>query len=135
MNETITVANKIKINEGGKILIPGAEPVSELTSPYLAAQMRHYTTSEISVKQALTLVPGSTMEVNPFDSTMRWFVLPDGPPPAYLCPCEWHGDWYALLRDAVADELTPEPTVPARCNAEGFNFGWCTLPSPTGENT
>ena len=127
MADSITVANKIKINEANRILIPGTEPISELTSFWLAKNM-HYTTSEICVKDALRLIPGSHIEINPFDPTMRWFVLPDGPPPNYACPCHWDGDWYAYLREAVTEESAKKPVDPPRCNAEGFNFGWCSLP-------
>ncbi len=118
----IEVALKIEIREGGTILIPGCEPTSELTSP-LFAQRLNCNASEITAKQAMKLMPGSYIYVNPFSPSKRFLVLPSGPPPyGNDCQRKRCDDWYAYLREAV----TPSSeTSPLLCNAAAFDFSWC----------
>lgn len=126
MSDVISIANKLWINEGGKIMIPGCEPISELTSVTLANNIKNCGCSEILATKAVTLVPGSYIEINPFDPTMRFFVLPNGPPPdGDQCPKKCAADWYAMLRCHA--EPTPEP---AGCDnaASIYNYGWCPCP-------
>jgi hypothetical protein len=128
----IDIANKLWINEGGKIMVPGCEPVSELTSENLATQLRACGGSEISARKALELIPGSRIEISTFSPSMRYFVLPSGPPPdGNVCPKVCIEDWYALLRG----EVEPEPEQPDEADGcdDPFYFGWCPNPNPNPE--
>jgi len=118
----IEIANKMEIREGGTILVPGLEPVSELTSPVFAQNLPKGP-SEISATQAMRLIPGSYILVNTFTPSKRFLVLPSGPPPyGNDCPRQRCDDWYALLRQAT----TPTTTVsPLQCNSAAFDFSFC----------
>ena len=121
----LMVANKFEINKGGKIRIPGLEPTTDLTSPTLANTLGHHN-PEISADRALQLIPGSSIEVSPFDPTIRYFVFPSGPPPdGNECPTRCPEDWYMMLRDEAAQEPI-QPEEP-EC-ASLYNFGWCPDP-------
>jgi len=130
MPDIIPIANKITIRESGNVMIPGCEPVSELSSP-LFAQRLNCKASEIPATQAMKLIPGSYIEVNPFTPSQRYLVLPNGPPPdGNDCPCRWLGDWYALLRGTVTEETKQSPL---QCNSEAFDFNWCRISDPEAE--
>ena len=121
--DVITVKNKLEIKMGGKILIPGKEPISSLTDMALAREISGR--AVIDVREALRLIPGSKIvRVTYPQGTMGsglFLELPEGPPPAgnYCSDCCFP-DWYAILRcHCHKEEPPPEP------ECEGFNFSGC----------
>jgi hypothetical protein len=92
-------------------LVPGCEPTSAFTSPTLA-ENRECKASVVDLKDALEAIPDATIEMwrNP---RTRFFVLPDGPPPAMGdCDCK-QTDWYQILRD-IGEEV--DVPVTGQCN-------------------
>lgn len=104
------VSNKIEVRRGGYILVPGCEPLSNLTSPTLLANFEVCNNTYVKLEDALEAIPDATIEYtyNPFT---RWFVLPSGSPaPEFGCREMTCDDWYAILRaipstNISADEL------------------------------
>lgn len=118
---TITIANMIEIRPDNTIMIPGCEPISSLTSPTLAANMK-IKGSVIDVAQALRLIPGSRITSiynggGALGTIRRFFILPDGPPPSPgrcsdspdVPACR--PDWYAILKEN-ATPITPTSQIP-----------------------
>lgn len=104
---SISIANKLEIQAGNVILIPGCEPTSAFTSTTLDAN-RKCKASVISVHEALEAIPDATLEYmrNP---TKLFFVLPVGPPPQPGCnTCSYINDYYQRLRDAGDDVCLPK---------------------------
>lgn len=101
---------------GNKIMVPGCEPISVVTSPTLAANMR-CNASVVDLAAALAAIPGSTIEatVNP---RQVFFVLPSGPPedPGLCDNCIGKvQDWYQILRD-IAGQEPAEEEAPNECS-------------------
>lgn len=111
----INIANKLTVLPGNIILIPGCEPLSELSSLSLSANI-NCKSSVITLAAALEAIPGSTVEIlsNP---KSFFFVLPEGPPTTPGCnSCDSGVDWYQILRDATTPTQPQEPDVPGPCD-------------------
>jgi hypothetical protein len=97
----ITVRGRIEVMPGNKLMVPGCEPVSALTSTALD-ENRVCAVTVVDLSDALTAVPGSTVE-GTYNPRRKWFVLPSGPAPdPSRCDspggCNSVPDWYAALR-------------------------------------
>lgn len=142
IGNTITIANKLEVLLGNVIIVPGCEPVTDITSTTLAANMQ-CKTSVIKLEDALCAVPGSTLE---FQKNPRrlFFVLPSGPPTHPGCDaCNSQPDWYALLRDVCPPGGLPKTIQEIRvCNTppvhdfflDDENINVNTGPRPCGGN-
>ena len=117
----IRIANKLEIQKGGWIKVPGCEPTSAITSPVLSASMSEDCTSVlVRLEDAVAAIPGSTVETT-YNPKVQYFVLPYGPPPQHGCNYELCADWYAVLRGLGV----PEEGKQADCGnkpTDGFGY-------------
>ena len=100
------IQNRLEILRGMKIMVPGCEPTSAFTSPTLA-ENRDCKVTIVDLADALIAIPEATV-ISWRNPLTRFFVLPDGPPPAVGdCNCS-RTDWYALLREIGEEVIAPE---------------------------
>jgi hypothetical protein len=137
----IKIQNKLEVfpgPNGGIIHVPGSEPVSNHSGVKeidgkpagLAEAMRQngrIGKSIISLRKALEVIPGSTVErwlnsggSGPNGSAIKFFVLPDGPPQPSACTdgnplgtgtCSVN-DWYKILADNADSDLPDDEATP-----------------------
>lgn len=116
-----------------KIIIPGCEPTSAVTSITL---MRNQTCcgAVVELQEALEAIPGSYVEYGKnygvAGASSKWLVIPFRDPE---CPCVSGSDWYKILKDLACvpeNEITDfEPCLVS-------SFGACpdpdfkTIPDP-----
>lgn len=134
----IQIRGRIEVMPGNKLMVPGCEPVSALTSTSLD-ENRVCTTTVVDLADALAVIPGSTVEQtrNP---RRKWFVLPSGPGPnpsmcdtpipcrcKKVCCCEKSNscqavpDWYAALRSiGQKTKIVQEDKPIDPCSGSGF---------------
>lgn len=127
----ITIKNKLEIQHGNVISVPGCEPTSSLTGTSLLKNI-DCNASIIPLEDALALIPGSrvvrTLIPAGGAGTGKFFELPEGPPPngndCDSCP----PDFYAILKENARikedeeDGLSLEGDICA-----GFNFSGTVL--------
>lgn len=123
-----TYQHQLEIRGNNKILIPGCEPTSALSSRTLSAYMaagKICKNALVDLKDALSAIPGSYVKygIN-FNkgSRQKWFVLPPIDP---KCPCTPQTDYYEILRSIPGTEL-PVDSEYDKCDIIGM--GYC--PSP-----
>ena len=111
-----------------KIMVPGCEPTSAVSSTALSSYLAESGCGNalVNLKDALDAIPGSRVKygINFGRGGFRqsWFVLP---PMDTDCPCADRPDWYAILRQLANEEPPLEETYDA-CDSIGM--GYC--PSP-----
>lgn len=120
---------QLEILANNKILVPGCEPSSALSSRALAAAMARdggCGNALVNVADALAAIPGSFIKFganfNRLGYRQKWFVLP---PISPFCPCRAYADFYAILKSLATTELPIEDNFSA-CDINGM--GYC--PSP-----
>ncbi len=108
----VQIINKLQIIAGDKIIPPGCEPTSALTSVTLSRNSR-CCGATVDLADALEAIPGSYVELgfNFIGSGRRekWFVLPPITPE---CPCQSYDDYYEILRGLSCntdEEITVAP--------------------------
>lgn len=118
---------QLEVNVDNKIIVPGCEPTSALSSRTLSAYMatgKYCHNALVDLQDALKAIPGSYIKygVN-FNKGVRqkWFVLP---PNNYDCPCESNIDYYDILSKLPGEDHIEEQYD--RCDMLGM--GYC--PSP-----
>jgi len=123
----IHIEYKLDVIGTDKIVVPGCEPTSALTSTTLA-RWGDCGSVTVDVADALEAIPGSKLEyqINTGGVRKRWFVLP-----AY-CPicrpgCLSIPDYYQILKD-LANEGQDEEE-PEQCEGEVLDQGFCKDPS------
>jgi hypothetical protein len=123
----VYIYRKLDVLAGDKLLVPGCEPTSTISSKMLAAQLRERNcgTALVDLADALEAIPGSTIEYG-IHWTMgyrkKWLVLP---PVKQGCPCTPVEDYYAILRELANQE---EPVTEKYDYCAMDNMGFC--PSP-----
>lgn len=133
MSNKIIIARQLEVmpdgRSGGKIVVPGCEPTSAVTSITLMRQQR-CGRALVDLQRALAAIPGSTVYFGTnFGSgpRARFFVLP---PFEQDCdPCPMQPDWFEVLRELANEELPVEKKFDA-CDIIGM--GQC--PSPEFKN-
>jgi len=111
------------------IIVPGCEPVSTVSDPILARNMK-CNASVIPAKDALALIPGSRLvQVMRPTGTVDsgWFFeLPEGPGrKPFDCPGHCVVDYYQILRDNSRNiELETEDGMP-QGPCTGFDYSGC----------
>jgi len=125
----VNVSLQLEVKPGNKILVPGCEPTSAMSSRTLSAYLKksgRCKNALVPLNAALAAIPGSYVKfANNFNRggyRQRWFVLPSVTP---QCPCPQQIDWYEVLRSLAVDEV-PVTEEFDRCNVIGM--GLC--PSP-----
>ncbi len=120
---THTIAWQLEIQPNNKILVPGCEPTSALTSRVLGAHLakQGFGNALVDLDVALAAIPGSfvKMGIN-FNRGYRqkWFVLPPMKPD---CPCTPYDDYYKILK-SLADTELPFTENFEMCDINGMGF-------------
>ena len=123
----IFIKNKLEIQAGRVISVPGCEPVSSLTGTRLSQDL-HCNASIIPVEDVLRLIPGSrivtVMIPAGTTTTGKFLELPEGPPAeGNECPQRCMTDFYKILKDNARVRKAHEEKEPGPCS--GFNFSGC----------
>ena len=125
----VEVSLQLEVRPGNKILVPGCEPTSAMTSRTLGAFLQktgRCKNALVPLATALAAIPGSYVKMasnfNRGNQRQRWYVLPSVVP---QCPCITNGDWYEVLRSLAVDEA-PMTEEFDKCNTVGMGF----CPSP-----
>jgi hypothetical protein len=128
---TFKIQNRLEILRGNKILVPGCEPTSAFSSPTLA-ENRDCKMTVVDLADALEAIPEATV-ISWRNPMTRFFVLPDGPPPAMGdCDCK-RTDWYQILRDIGTETEAPDDQ---KCSQPYFSSGQiCDAFPMRGRNT
>lgn len=124
----VTIERKLEVLGNNKLLVPGCEPTSAVTSITLMAYQNREGTCKnavVNLQDALDAIPDSRLEfgINFNSPGKKWFVLPPFDPES--CPCPGETDWYGVLR-SLAQEEAPITEKYDACNIIGM--GYC--PSP-----
>jgi len=128
MND-INIERSLEVLPNNKLIVPGCEPTSAVTSVTLTRQSR-CGNSIVNLADALAAIPGSRVELlSNFGAGPRkkLFILPPFNQDCDPCPIET--DWYEVLR-LLAVEETPVTEQFDACHVLGM--GQC--PSPDFEN-
>jgi hypothetical protein len=125
---THTIALQLQIMPNNKILVPGLEPSSNLSSNTLGAFLARegVKSALVDVKAALAAIPGSSVKYganfNQGGFRQKWFVLPPFKPG---CPCVSQIDYYKILKSLATEDL-PEVEDYSACDINGM--GYCPHP-------
>lgn len=129
-----TISMQLEIIPGNKILLPGCEPTSALSSNKLSSWLAASGCTDgalINLDDALNAIPGSYVKYgfnfNRGGMRQKWFVLP---PRDTDCPCAPNNDWYSVLKGLDSEEPEIED-VYDHCNINGMGF----CPSPDFNDT
>jgi hypothetical protein len=123
-----TISMQLEVIAGNKILVPGCEPTSALSSTVLSSYLAESGCGNaiIDLQDALDAIPGSFVKLgfnfNRGNMRQKWFVLP---PVDTDCPCAQYDDFYGILRELANEELPVEEKFDA-CDVIGQGF----CPSP-----
>lgn len=95
-----TIRLTLNVLPGNRIIVPGTEPSTTVTSTILEAEIRKLGISVPSIillRDAQALIPGSRIEVleNCGAPVQKLFVLPERD---QSCPCAEQIDYYNILR-------------------------------------
>lgn len=127
-SQRVTIEYQLEIISGNKIIIPGCEPTSSLTSAALSYNLAEFGCNNalLDVDAALAAIPGSYIKLgnnyNKGNTRQKWFVLP---PVGVDCPCAGYEDYYNKLKNIADNSEQVDETIDY-CNMN--NMGYC--PSP-----
>lgn len=123
----VTINLQLEILPNNKVLVPGCEPTSALTSAKLSAWLAEFGCNEgalVNVKDVLEAIPGSFVRYganyNRGNRRQSWLVFP---PIDLNCPCSSYLDFYAILQSLPKTELVDEQS-----DCDINDMGYC--PSP-----
>jgi hypothetical protein len=125
---SITFSHQLEVITGNKVLVPGCEPTSALSSTALSSYLAESGCGNaiITLQVALDGIPGSYVKLgsnyNRGNMRQKWLVLP---PIDVDCPCDKYVDYYQILRDLANDEVA---TVDEYDTCDINGMGYC--PSP-----
>ena len=123
-----TISLQLEVIATDKVVVPGCEPTSALSSTTLSSYLAESGCGNalVDLQDALDAIPGSYVKygINFGRGGFRqaWFVLP---PVDTDCPCAEYSDWYEVLRQLANEEVPLEENYDA-CDTIGM--GYC--PSP-----
>ena len=123
-----TISYQLEIKGINKVLVPGCEPTSSLSSRTLSAYMASGNLCKsalVDLDTVLNAIPGSHVKYGyNFNKGImqKWLVLP---PIEYNCPCSSTTDYYGILRSLPGEELQEEEEFD-KCDLIGMGFD----PSP-----
>lgn len=126
---SINIQWQLEVLPSGKLLVPGCEPTSALSSAKLSSWMAKAGCKNVmvSVQDALAAIPGSYLKYGTHfgrgNMRQTWFVMPPIDPD---CPCTQYPDYYRILRELASEEAPVEEVYDA-CNISGM--GYC----PSGD--
>jgi hypothetical protein len=129
MTTGISIEIQLSINANNKILVPGCEPASAISSNKLSAMLMLQGCSDgalVDVNEALIIIPGSYIRIgsnyNPNGSRQKWLIIPRD---ETGCPCNSAEDYYNILRSIARNDIRETESFNA-CDLNGM--GYC--PSP-----
>jgi len=128
MGWTHTIALQLEIMPGNKILVPGCEPTSSISSRVLSSYMARNGCGSalVDVEVALAAIPGSFIKFganfNRGGYRQKWFVLPPLKPE---CPQGTHPDYFKMLKELASTELPVEESYD-KCHTN--SMGYCPHP-------
>lgn len=123
-----TISWQLEVISGNKVLVPGCEPTSALSSTALSSYLAEAGCGNaiVDLQDALDAIPGSYVKLgynfNRGNMRQKWLVLP---PVDTDCPCDQYPDYYNILRELANEELPVEESYDS-CDIIGM--GYC--PSP-----
>ena len=125
---THTISLQLNIIPGNKIIVPGCEPSSNLSSLTLGVFMAKggCGSALVDLNLARNAIPGSFVKYgnnyNQSGVRQKWFVLPATRPG---CPCDQNIDYYGILKSLATDNI-PETESFDKCDINGM--GYCPHP-------
>lgn len=128
-----TISHQLEILANGKVVVPGCEPTSAVSSTALSSYLAESGCGNalVDLTDALDAIPGSFVKLgsnfNRGNMRQKWLVLP---PVDTDCPCAKYDDFYEILR-GLANVEEPEEENFDKCDIIGM--GYC--PSPDFQNT
>lgn len=128
MVDYVSIQHQLEITPGNKIVIPGCEPTSSLSSSALSYNLSQFGCNNalIDLDQALSAIPGSYIKwgsnYNRGNTRQKWYVLPTI---STDCPCASYDDYYAILKSLSANV---DPVDESYDYCDMNNMGYC--PSP-----
>lgn len=126
-----TINYQLEVIHTNKVLVPGCEPTSALSSTVLSSFLAESGCGSalVDLEEALDAIPGSFVRFgsnfNRGNMRQKWLVLP---PIDTDCPCDEYDDYYEILRELANEELPIEENFDA-CDIIGQGF----CPSPDFE--
>lgn len=119
----------LNVLPGGKIIVPGCEPTSALSSVTLSRAM-DCGKAIVDVLDALEAIPGSSLRfTNNFSGGQVRQLLFVLPPIDLGCPCATYDDFYLILKQLAKKVVEPEETLD---HCQALDQGFC--PPPGFEN-
>jgi hypothetical protein len=124
---------QLEILANNKILVPGCEPTSALSSNKLSSWLAESGCGSalVDLDLALEAIPGSYVKMglnfSRGNRRQKWFVLPGIDPG---CPCSSYDDYYSILKDLAGEEVIEKPVFDS-CDTIGMGF----CPSPDFDTT
>ena len=126
----ISFANKLQILPSNKVLVPGCEPTSTVTSTQMAVEMREADVCNgalADLDAVLEAIPDAKVILleNFGGPTHKLLQLPD----IHLtCPCTSYEDYYAIIREVAGDvtEDDLDDIIDASCGV--LSQGFCRGP-------
>lgn len=118
-----TIELKLEI-KGGRIIVPGCEPSSSITSVVLYRELvasGRCNNASLPLNAVLEAIPDARIEIGynfGGDKPSKWLVLP---PFEQSCPCSDYTDWYSFLAAIEVEE--DEVSNFDSCNVT--DFGYC----------
>jgi len=122
------IHHQLEVTGNSKVVVPGCEPTSALSSVALSAFLAENGCGNalVDLDDALAAIPGSFVKLgnnfNRGNMRQKWYVLPAIDP---SCPCQTYEDYYRTLRTLIVDDDPVEEEYDA-CNVNGMGF----CPSP-----
>lgn len=119
-DSTVTIALRLEIMGTDRVVVPGCEPTTEITSPTLAnARNQVCKNVTVDLQDALDAIPGSRIEFgdNWGATRKRWFVLPAV---QQRC-CAYSPDYYKILRELPSAAPVEETRFDV-CDTVGQGF-------------
>jgi hypothetical protein len=129
----IELTYQLEVTPTRKVLVPGCEPTSALSSTKLSSWLAETGCGNalVDLDAALEEIPGSYVKIgNNFgrgNMRQKWFVLPGID---LNCPCQSYDDYYQILRDLAGEE---EENVETFDSCDVVGMGYC--PSPDFDQT
>lgn len=116
---TIDISLRLQVVGTDKVVVPGCEPTTEVTSTTLSRERAKVCNNVmVDLQDALDAIPSSRVEfgVNWGPVRQRWFVLPPVPQDCRCTP-----DYYKILRDLPSAEEVQEARLDV-CATVGQGF-------------
>src|SRR6056297_591629 len=110
MTTNIDIHLQLEVMPNGKMLVPGCEPTSALSSTKLSSWLAESGCKNalVEVNEALERIPGSYLKYGRNfhrGTRQKWFVLPAIDPD---CPCEEYPDYYGMLKELASEDIPVE---------------------------